>query len=284
MGPKRQQLAEALRVHREHAGLSTSRLAEKLGWSQSKVSKLETGRTRPRPADVAAWCNALGVPVDRLNELIRLADEASVEARSWRAVYAAADGVAARQSAYRALDERAVRVAIFQPVIVPGQVQTPAYARRVFELFGASPDEAEQAAAARIERQSVLYNAGKRFDFLITEGALRLRVGSTDVLRAQYDRLSSVAGLSNVTLGIIPMDAPAVALPLNSFVLREFADGPPAVTVETLTAEISVTNDEDVDRYRDVLAKYQGVAVFGSAVDDVLRHLSGAVGVPVEKL
>ncbi|MGH3755032.1 MAG: helix-turn-helix domain-containing protein, partial [Pseudonocardiaceae bacterium] len=72
-------MAEALRGLRVEAGLSTTQLAHRLGWSQSKVSKTERGVTLPQPSDVEAWAIATGASSELQAELSSLADRSTVE-------------------------------------------------------------------------------------------------------------------------------------------------------------------------------------------------------------
>lgn len=73
----RQKLASALKNLRIAAGVSTTKLAERLGWSQSKVSKTETGKTMPSPEDVEAWAREFGALADVQAELIEIATQAA---------------------------------------------------------------------------------------------------------------------------------------------------------------------------------------------------------------
>lgn len=75
----REKLASTLRDLRVNAGWSTTKLAERLGWSQSKVSKTETGRTMPPPNAVEAWARELDAPVEVTAELVEIAAQAALK-------------------------------------------------------------------------------------------------------------------------------------------------------------------------------------------------------------
>lgn len=274
--PKRLRLAAALRARRERAGLSTAALGERLGWSQSKVSKLETGRTRPGPADVAAWATMCGADDLSREALVALAEDVATETASWRTLYGDAGGVAERQQIYRDLNEQAHTIAIYQPAIVPGLVQTAEYARRIFELHGVAAHEVPAAAAARIERQAILYDQTKTIELLIAEAALRLRVTNPSAHLAQIDKIVTTATLPNVSIGIIPWTSPAAALPLSPMVIRELAGGERVVTIETVTAELMITG-EDADRCQDILTRNRGVAAFGADATAELERIRTAL-------
>ena len=97
------------------------------------------------------------------------------------------------------LDAETSLLRAFEPAVVPGLLQTAAYAEAVLgsvvKLRGIPADVAE-GVRARLERQATLYNQEKRFRFLMTEAALRYLVCPPVVLRGQLDRLLAVASLT----------------------------------------------------------------------------------------
>jgi transcriptional regulator with XRE-family HTH domain len=262
IGPRRRELAARLKSLRRDSGLSAERLAGELGWSQSKVSKIENGRTRPTAGDVGSWLDALIVARNARKELLELALAAETEATTWRALYS--KGFDQRQRHYAQLESDAAALLIYQPSVVPGLFQTADYARRVLSLLGViNPSEIGAAVVARLERQTVLYDAGKSVDSVITEAALRWRPASTSVSLAQLDRLQSLATLPNVQIGIVPLDVTDGQVPLNQFVLFKLGEGLDIVTVETYTAEVSITDRESVAAYEAIFNRHRASALYG---------------------
>ncbi len=98
-------------------------------------------------------------------------------------------------------------------------LQSAEYARHVFEgVPGSSPDAVGRAVAARVDRQSVLYEPGRESVFVLTEAVLRTWPGSPALMLAQLDRLLAVESLSTVRLGVVrthPDDDPALGTPLD---------------------------------------------------------------------
>lgn len=274
--PKRRRLSAALRGRRERAGLSTAELAERLGWSQSKVSKLETGRTRPAPTDVAAWAKACQADAAIIDALVDLAEDVATETASWRARCGRTGSAAAWQETYGDLNEKASQISIYQPAIVPGLIQTAEYARRVLELRGVPPEQVAAAAAARIERQAVLYDQSKVIELIITEAALRLRVTSPSAHLAQIDKIATMATLPNVSIGIVPWTAPAVAVPLSPMVIRYLPDGDRLVTIETVSSELMITG-VDADHCHELLTRHRTVATFGTDCATQLQRIRTAL-------
>jgi hypothetical protein len=129
--------------------------------------------------------------------------------------------------------------------MVPGLLQVADYARRVMEQ-GNPSSQADLAAAVskRMERQTILYDQSKHFEFLITEGALRWRPGPPELMKAQLDRLVSMASLPNVELGVLSLDQEAVDAYLHPFVIFELNEET-SVTVETYSTQLQVNEPQE---------------------------------------
>lgn len=233
-------LTERLVGLRRDAGLTGDQLAAQLGWPRSKVPKLENGRQMPTEADLTAWAQATGHP-DAATELLDMLAEARVVHRQYR--HRLRGGHAAIQKELDDLVRSAKRVRNVEVLFVPGLLQTPAYARyRMLEAvrnFGFAESGIEAAVTARMKRQSVLYEGDREFEFIIMEIALRLRVCPPEVMTGQLDRLLVAAGLGNVTLGIIPMDAELSVVPDMGFLIAG-----DVAYIETPTSEDFVRGEE----------------------------------------
>ncbi|WP_017539777.1 helix-turn-helix domain-containing protein [Nocardiopsis halophila] len=248
----RRRLASLMRTARLDHGLSGHELARELGWSQSKVSKIENGRTRPSADDVDQWLDACRASSEDREQAEELTQAALVESRRWRAVHA--QGLKQRQREVGALEERSSEVLSFQPSLVPGLLQTAEYARQVLTLADASATKDVPAAvAARMQRQEVLYRRDKRFRFVVTEAALRWYPFDNALLAAQVDRLQAVSTLANVELRVLPFTSAFGQAQDNGFLLYEVADDP-TVIVETFTRELVITEPDEVDQYRSIHA------------------------------
>ena len=194
------------------AGLSGARLAETLGWPQSKVSKIETCKQLPSEEDITAWIGAAGGSPDAASELLGELRGARVEYAAWKDAYRES-GAAGVQADILELEAQTTRIAEFQPSQMSGLLQTADYAREYLHLpcgplsFGADEEAIDQMVAKRMQRQQVLYQHGKQVQIVMLEGALRTRVVSAPTLAGQLDRLMAVSGLASLELGIIPFEA-----------------------------------------------------------------------------
>jgi transcriptional regulator with XRE-family HTH domain len=201
LGRGGQELGSRLLSLRQRARLSGVALAKRLGTTQPRISRIETGRTVPSLDDVRAWAKATNATQEELQELAGLVERLAVEATSWRILHRL--GLTERQRQIAELEQSASAIRVFQPTMVPGLLQVADYARRVMEQGNpSSQSDLAAAVAKRMERQTILYNQSKHFEFLITESALRWRPGPPELMKAQLDRVISMASLPNVKLGV----------------------------------------------------------------------------------
>src|ERR1700730_5299985 len=273
---QRQRLGRELRKLRKLAGLNGYELAEQVGISQSKVSRIEAGSAVPTVREAGAWARAVGASDEVLADLVGRTEASLTEVEGWR--MALRHGLPQLQAEVGALEANARRISNFQPSLVPGLLQTAEYARRVFTLADVvGGQDYAGAVAARVSRQEILFDEDRQFEFLITEGALRWRPGPPKLLLAQLDRVGSVATLSNVSLGFIPQDAEATAVASHGFAIygdRE-DDGEPFVRVEVIHGELTVSDPDDVAIYRERFSRLGAAAVFDDDVRTLLAKIAG---------
>lgn len=275
--PQRRRLAAALRRLRLDSGLSTTELAERLGVSQSKVSRLELGRSTPTAADVDVWARVTEAPADVRRDLLARVEPVGVEAVEWR--NALRRGLPGLQTDLAELEASAERIATYSPLLIPGLVQTPEYTRRVLAARGMdSRSDAAAAIGARMQRQRILYEPDRRLEFVVGETALRRRFGPPAVIREQLARVAAVAELETVTLGVLPLDAGVDVWQSHGFNLFDDRDGgePPVVEVEFLTGALSITQPDDVEEYRAAFTRLLDASVTGERVEGIVRAAEDA--------
>ncbi|MEU2035623.1 helix-turn-helix domain-containing protein [Nocardia amamiensis] len=249
----REALGQRLREIRRRAGVTGRELARLSGWHESKVSKIEFGRIKPSDADVRAYCHHAGAN-DQLEDLLATVHNIDAAYMEYRRQHAA--GLKRGQTKSVKLAQQAKLVRIYQPVIIPGILQTAEYAKAVLshsvEFYGL-PDDVDEAVAKRIERQQFLYQGNRRFHILIGESALYTTVGTDEVMTGQLDRLLAIIGLSRVLLGIIPKESDP-PMQTTNFVMFDNR----MVTVEAISAELTITQAREIalhGRAFDILAE-----------------------------
>jgi transcriptional regulator with XRE-family HTH domain len=275
-GQDREAVAVSLRRLRSSAGLSTYELAARLGWSQSKVSKMERGQTAADPEDVAIWARTAGADTGTVAELMARAEDAASQMHSWPMVLG--KSLATRQREVAQINTASARHREFDQNLIGGLLQTPPYAMRVFELADLSGQRSSpagrgmvtEAVAARMNRQAILYDPARSFEFVITEGALRFRMGPREVMHGQAEKIISVMQLPHVSVSVIPFTATPPALFLSAFVIYDLPDGA-MVLIELVSREIQLRSTSDVRLYEQTFARLRESAVTGRAAEDLIR-------------
>ena len=262
----RRQLAAELLHLRLDAGLSTHQLAQRIGASQSKVSKIEHARVAVAIPDVRAWLQATGVANAQASELVALAERALTDTLARRALLR--HGIPANQRELGQIERQAGLIREFSPDLIPGLFQTAEYYRQMLGSVllpdGFKPDE---AIAARLDRQAVLYDETKRFHYVLTEAAIRWRFGSVESHRIQLDRLITLATLPHIQVAVVPLDAAASAWHGHGFVIFDALpeDTDPIVSMEVLHGVLRVSDPDEVAGYLDAFERLRRVAVTGEA-------------------
>jgi transcriptional regulator with XRE-family HTH domain len=272
----RQRLGAELRRLREQAGWSGRQLAEQVGISQSKISRIESGATVPNTPEVNAWAAAVNAPPGAVEQLLILTDAAYTEVHPW--------DIALRnrphlQDDIQEIENRTGTKLDYEPFVVPGLLQTAEYARRIFTMFKPAYADLDIPAvvAGRLDRQIALFDESQRFGFLITETALRLRVGPLPVMLGQLDRIRSLSTLENVFIGLIPHDAQVVTHVPHGFVIFESADREAVdalVLVETVHANLTVSERGHVELYRRQWSLLDEMAVYEAEASELLDTIA----------
>jgi hypothetical protein len=208
-------------------------------------------------------------------QLLALAADALVSAMPWRNVASGVE-VAHLQPVTAEFEQTAGLICIYQPLLIPGLLQTPDYARQVL-LVWATEEPADMAEwiANRMNRQTILYDQTKRFEFVIPEAALRWRMGPTATMLGQLDRIGLISTLPNVTIGIIPQVALLRVWHTHGFVIFDNrGESGPHVHLELLGGPSNVADSEGVKRFQDAFARLRGVAVYDQDAREVLRRVA----------
>ncbi len=264
----REALGQRLRELRRNARLSGKQLAESLGWQQSKVTRLELGQQTPSDEDVRAWTAVVGA-ADQCEDLLASLYTLETHYAEWRRQLRT--GIARKQRELLELDKATKLVRAFEPVAVPGLLQTAGYATyrltQGVTLHGA-PDDVEAAVATRMRRQEILYQPGRLFHFVITEAVLRYHLCPADVLAGQIDRLLALISLPNTRIGVIPFTVEPPVTPLHGFWILDEK----LVLVETLAAELNLAQPQEIRFYAKAFAELARVAVYAGQAREVMTR------------
>jgi transcriptional regulator with XRE-family HTH domain len=235
----RRQLGAELRRLREQAYRSGQDVAGALGWSQSKVSRIEQARTLPTVEDVRSLLRELRVPAPDQGRLVELAEEAAGEPGNWRNWTGA--GLTRRQQDFVALERSASSIRHYQPILIPGYMQTEPYAREVLEMSGVP--NVERGVQMRVARRQTLTGShAPEYRILLMETALRWRPIAPELMAEQLTLVAELAERPNVELRIVTLDRKQDAYLQHPCMIFDF-DGTAQreALVETLTQDIRVT-------------------------------------------
>ncbi|WP_330239174.1 Scr1 family TA system antitoxin-like transcriptional regulator [Streptomyces sp. NBC_00525] len=253
--------------------LTGTALARKLGWPNSKVSKLELGKQTATPEDLEQWAIACGQATSYGELRARLAGFES-HIRSWRRQLAG--GHKAVQDVHNEAQANSKVLRAWESSWVVGVLQTPDYARAVLtrsvELHR-SPRDVEEAVRARIRRQELLYSGGRRYHVILWEPVLRSLVCSPSVLATQLDRLMGVVGMDTVELGIVPLTASLKVPPGLGFWIYDDRE----VVTEAWHAELWLDDADSVALYLRTWKTLRESAVYGADAHNLISSARRAL-------
>jgi hypothetical protein len=177
------------------------------------------------------------------------------------------------QERIREIERSAGQVRSYQPGMVLGTLQTPAYARAVFNAPRPTrpphSDSPEDLSAIREARYHQLATDTTRTrTFIQTEGALNWWVGTAQDMVEQMERLTEASHLPHVRLGIIPLRTPSRVFAPHGFHIYDSR----AVMIGTKTATALTHDERDIQTYQDLFFELESMAVFDAPARDILQR------------
>jgi transcriptional regulator with XRE-family HTH domain len=256
---RERRLAAELRRLREAAGLHGKDVAERLGWSASKISRIETGHTGINSADLERLLELYAAPDDIARLLRRLAPAA--RPRGWWDAYA--DTLSARFANLIRLESGSLALRGYAALVPHALLQSPGFLRELILATWERPSEAEIQRRMLISRRrqelldTELQRTPLQFSTVVDESVLRRRVvpGDPDrdaaVRREQLEHLLSVGARPNVTVQVLPFSAglPPVTAGAFSVLHSPATDGPDVVYLENRTRVFFVETEAEVHAY-----------------------------------
>jgi len=275
---RRKRLTTELRRLREQAGLTCEDVGQRLECSGTRISRMETGRISARPGDVRELLEIYGVTGAEADSLVQLARDA--RRKGWWHSYGRV--LPPWFEAYIGLESDAARLRDFQPLVVPGLVQTEGYARAVLRAapHAGRGEDVDRQVALRMQRQAILDQASPPEAWLvISESVLRMRVGGPAVMRAQLRRLADLAARTDLTIQVLPSGTAAQVQAVSPFTMLEFADAadPAVVYLEHLTGGVFVENEDEVRRYRVVFDHLRAEALGTVESADLITRVAASL-------
>jgi transcriptional regulator with XRE-family HTH domain len=250
-------LVSHLRRRKEYTG---AKLGKLLGWSQPKISKIETGAVIPSPKDVERLVQVLAVSTEEAARLRDRAEQSRDQMTDWRV--GGRHGPAVWQQDIGRIENEARELRVFQPALLSGLLQTSENARAILtdiqETWPASGNAASIAAAVsgRMRRQEILEDRSKSFYFVMPEMVLRWLLSRGVDMTAQLDRIKAVAGQDNVDLRILTDDTRWPLPPTNGFSLLDDR----YAVIDLFNTIVVARGETDLRLYRQVFEAISAVA------------------------
>lgn len=250
---RRRRLAAELRRLRERADLVGEQVAERMGWSASKLSRIENAHTTPRPSEIKKLLLLYGIDGPYADELVALAQEAN--RKGWWKAYS--DALPDMHAAFIGLEAEATASSHWMPEVVSGLLQTEDYAREVIRATNPNvpPGEIERIVEARMFRQQILKRDPPfKLTVVLDESVLHRRIGDNTAMSLQLKRLLEVSEYPNLSLHILPLSAQHPVI-TGGFVMLQFGQVHEVgyhdiVYLEHFTDSLYIEVERDTFRYQ----------------------------------
>lgn len=240
-------LGSRLRHLREARGVTPHEAAHAIRATDSKISRIELGRSPVREIDAEDLLSLYGVtdPAER-EDLLTLAAQASQ--RGWWHRYG--DLVPDWLQTYIGLEQAARSIRTYESQFVPGLLQTDGYAAALMELADFPNEETARRVELRRARQRRFRDGGLYLWAVVDEAVLRRQAGSRETMRNQLEYLLEASSQPNLTLQVMPFASPGHAAPGGFSIVRfESPEIPDMVYVEHLTSALYIDKQAEVDAY-----------------------------------
>jgi len=253
-----------VRRWRTAAGLSQEQLGQRVGYTGAQVGKVETGERAPSQ-EFAQHCDqALPGAGGLFLRIYHLARRWDGGYPSWFVEWVQAES-------------RAITLHTWEPLLIPGLVQTPEYARALFQAWRSARTDAEldQLVSARIERQLIFERPNPPSLWaVIDEGVLTRCVGSPQTMRDQLAHLLDVSDRLRITVQVVPAGAGAHAGLLGAFAIAGFGDAPGLVYLESPAQGQTTQRSSVVVKVSETFDTLRAEALPRGASRDLIRKVA----------
>jgi transcriptional regulator with XRE-family HTH domain len=265
------ELARGLREAMESAGLNGKATARALGWSETRLSRVLTGKRGVKEVDVASFlgvCAVTGAERARLLDLCREQDK-----QGWWRQY----GLRLPQQLVTLIDHenRASHTREFHATLVPGLLQTSDYAHALMLESGRlAVNDIADWVAMRLARQTLFSKSAAKFEFFVHEFALRLPIGGSEVMSEQLHHLLRMAGRPRIAIRVVPAAIGGHAGTSGSFTLWDFPDYQPVAYVDGDAYCLFLEKPHETGAYRDVADGLDDVALTAHDSKEMIANLA----------
>ncbi|KAF3470114.1 helix-turn-helix transcriptional regulator [Streptomyces sp. Tu 3180] len=273
----RRQLAARLRELREAAGLTLIEVAEQIEVNQGSLSRIETGERGTTPVLVRALLDCYAVTDDRVrDDILDLVRADKEQQKPWWRKYSTVLAPT-RYDGYLALEASATTLANYQPLLIPGLLQTENYARAVIAQMrpDLTPDQVEALVKVRMERQESRLSGERPAELwaVLDEAALHRVIGSPAVMRQQFAHLVQAGEQPNITIQLLPFSVGAHPGLYGPFVILTFPQPTtPLVWLENPNNSVYLESESDIQNYTDIFDQLRASALSPTETRPRLTH------------
>jgi transcriptional regulator with XRE-family HTH domain len=273
----KRRLSRRLASLRMQTDLTLNEASDKLGWSRGRLNRFEANQWRqPDPSHVRDLARIYAAGAQQCGELEELVGQARFRLW-WHEPDREKDKVFSNE--FAGFENDAARIGVYMPLVLPGLLQTPAYARAQLDTGNRSPQWRHRALDARLRRQQILDRAdgtAPRLVAVLTEASLRYHWGTRADHRAQLAHLAAMSRRPNVELRLLLFadgPHPGMISPVNIFDFPDDED-PAVVYLENDTGILEVTRADEARTYRETFARIRDAALPAAATSAHLDRLS----------
>ncbi|MFJ9587298.1 helix-turn-helix domain-containing protein [Streptomyces acidicola] len=267
-------LGTALRQYRLAAKFDQPQSAEVIASSQARISRLETGHVTARVIEVRLLLDAYGVTDSEVrSKLEELAKHS--KNRGWWLEHA--EHLRPDYVDHIALEDDATYIREWQPVMMPGLLQTPAYAEAVIAASPhyIEPERAAQLVKVRMGRQAKIDEGGASYTAILWEAVLAQPLVSVEIHREQLSAILEVGKRKNVTVQVLPISAGVLAGYSCAFSSFSFDEDPTveAVAMDNLRGTSVLEGAEDLAAYASAFDLLRSAALAPNASAKLIRGI-----------
>jgi transcriptional regulator with XRE-family HTH domain len=248
----RRRLRLALRRAREAKGLTQGEVAKRLEWSLSKVNRIESGEVTISSTDLQALLRLFEIAdTDRIGQLT--ADARASRRRGWWDQPAYRQHVTPATLQLLQFESEASAIRVFQPTLIPGVLQTPAYAQYVVNFYSEDLDEATRQARfeMRMQRHDQVFGRPDPPDYflLLDESVLFREMGGPQVMSEQLRQLLVHMRRPHITVRVVPMAEAVTLTMLGQFTVFDLGDEENAVLYHESIIQDEIIHNSDLIQF-----------------------------------
>ncbi|MBT2675569.1 helix-turn-helix domain-containing protein [Streptomyces sp. ISL-14] len=267
-------LSAAIKAYQLTAKMDQPQAAEVIAAHQTRVSRIETGHVSARPLEIRALLDAYGVhDLEVRKKLEELARQS--KRRGWWLEHAA--HLRPDYLDYIALEDDATYIREWQPVLVPGLLQTPSYAEAIAKgnPHYIAPERIAQLGKVRESRQAKIEEGGATYSAILWESVIAHPLVSVEIHREQLAAILEVGKRKNVTVQVLPYSAGVLGAVTSDFSAFSFDSEPvvEAVSLENLRGASVLESPEDLTAYANMYDLLRSSALAPEASAKLIRGI-----------